>query len=848
MGATVARGGVPSLGRSHIRRDRLTRLLDETAAQIILLNAPAGYGKTTLVREWLHGQPRVGWYHASSASADVAAFSVGVADAVATFVPGAGERLRQRLRVAEAPEHAVRPLAELLAEDLIAWPEDGWLVVDDYHVVADSAPVEQFVDWLLTLAPVRLVATTRRRPSWASARRILHGEITEVTTEQLAMTDEEASQVLSGRATEERVNALLAQAHGWPALIGLARLSASFEVPTSRISSALFRYFAEEVFRQQPRDVQRFMLAAAVPDSVETRLFPLLVETPGDYPIERLADEGLLREAESGRFRFHPLLRDFLRRKLRAEDPALFGVVADRVIESSRQVGRWDEAIELALDSGEADRAAEILGEAAPTLLAEGRIETIERWLAACGPAALEHPRLVIAKAEVLIRRDELLEAAGLAADTASHLPGEHEEASRAWYLAGRAYLHLSDYELSFECLTNARETAKTDEDAAIACLASVSVAAEFRDERLDRLVAEIERLHPETVDGRLELAATKVLLAARGQTLADAWKWVEPVLGLVKYAHDPVVRSFFLEVAGYVAMCRADYRRSFQLTDDGMRTCHEFRLGPTRTTSSLCWHAAAAIGLRRFRDAEAALNEISRLGIRDARHIAAQQTIMRLKLSLAQGSPQRALATLSSHDASAPRTLLAERAGLLALAAAAVGDADRSRRECEKALGVAPKVEARFYATLSRVVLRIARGESGDTIRAAAVALFRDAVEAEMVDAFVVAYRAYPPLLAVVAEDESSFPLVARVVRAANDQKLAGEVGVLLPEEEPGERLGSLTKREKEVLRLMSDGLSNAEIAKRLFVSESTAKVHVHHILEKLGARTRLQAVLMSK
>jgi LuxR family maltose regulon positive regulatory protein len=285
----------------------LTTLLDATAAQAILITAPAGYGKTSLACEWLANNPAVAWYRATTASADLAAFSVGVAAVAQPISPGAGERLKQRLRVGESPDKAVRPLAELLAEDLAEWPEGAWLVIDDYHLVIDSAPVEEFMDWLLTLAPIRTLVTSRRRPAWASARRVLYGEVFEITKEQLAMTHEEAARVLDGRSSEA-VRALVAQAQGWPALIGLAALSSTAEVPSERVSEGLFRYFAEEVFREEPPELQRFMLLASIPATVSARLARDVLEL--DEPealIDRLLDEGLLQASGGDEYAFHPL-------------------------------------------------------------------------------------------------------------------------------------------------------------------------------------------------------------------------------------------------------------------------------------------------------------------------------------------------------------------------------------------------------------------------------------------------------------------------------------------------------------------------------------------------------------
>jgi LuxR family maltose regulon positive regulatory protein len=837
--ATTERQRPARLFRSHVPRPRLTSLLDKTSAHILLIIAPAGYGKTTLAAEWT-ADKRVTWYRPTRASGDIAAFSLELAEAAAAIVPDADSRLRRRLHVGDGAGPAARTLAELLAEDLKRWPDDGWLVIDDYHEVVESPAVGEFVDWLLTLTSLRVIVTSRVRPTWASARRMLYGETYEIGRDQLAMTDSEAESVLGDRTSEDAHN-LARQAQGWPALIGLSALVKHAELPDAHVSDALFRYVAEEVFEREPPHVRRFMLLASVPVEFDVRSGAPLGDDTHES-VERLVHEGLLHAADANTYRFHPLVRDFLRQKLKRDEPAVFADLALRASTAARERRRWEEAFDLAIEAGDHGAAAAVVADASSELLDAGRLATVEQWLATCD--ADRDVSLDFVRIDVAVRHGRESDVRDLARALTRTLPSEHPRLADAWFRLGVAHERLGDEVAALEALLRARATARHDDQLVGVLWSAINAAARLGREVVLELVTELRVVADRVAFGGFILASAETILGALYQhDLRHPWAEIEPLLG-ARAPDRPRLR--LLKAAAYVCNSSARYGAARRFIAEGISIVQELHLEPQQLGYCLPLLANAQIGIRDFRGAERTLRSLANVAATDRMGVfEAERRNASTRLLLARRELQAVVDAADSEPlVGAPRISVAEQAGLVAMAAAGVGNIRRSRADAKVARSEGAAIEGYFY---SRFAELIARMQERPLAPHAASRVISEAFDRGFADAIVIAYRTHPPLLTAAASDVQLRPRLRSLVRSANDGRLGRRSGLTSDAEEVRSANG-LTKREAEVLALLAAGLSNSEIAERLFIAESTAKLHVHHILEKLGVNTRTQAAVAAR
>ena len=637
---TTAATGVAR--RRIIKRPRLTRMLDESRARIILLVAPAGYGKTTLAHEWLD-ERQAAWYRCGPASADVAALAVGLATSTSEIVPGAGDRMRQRLRATDRPEEDASILAEMLAEDLAEWPEDAWLVIDDYHFAMESTASDLFASTLLgPLSSVRLLATSRRRPRWSTARRRVYGEVFELSRESLTMSAGEAHEVLAGH---EDVSGVIKQAAGWPAVLGLATLSGR-SLDSSELSASLTDYFAQELYQAVEPGVQWGLCQLALAPVITKPLAECLFgRETAQLILDHATHIGVLTQTEQGTFELHPLLRPFL--DARGSD---FG--AAQITAVLHKIGRflidgrdWDAAFSLIDQTGVSDLMPDLLKAASAEMLSTGRLATLSRWLEYSAKHDVRGPAFDLARASVAFREAQYSEAELLAVEASRRGLSEEDDSfmSAAHSVAGQSAHFANREERALEHYRKAEQSSGNPTQLRDALWGQLVCALDLDDADAQEALARLESTGADSHDDHLRLATGHLVVALRQGTGLN----LELAEGqLARVVTNPMIRSSFLNAWVFALAFAARYDDALAASDEQIAEAKRYRLNFALPQAYLT-RAMVSRGLRGFDEAGSWLDKVERAATSArGQKFEAQLDTARALLFLAQGRVDDALAT----------------------------------------------------------------------------------------------------------------------------------------------------------------------------------------------------------
>jgi len=303
----------------------------------------------------------------------------------------------------------------------------------------------------------------------------------------------------------------------------------------------------------------------------------------------------------------------------------------------------------------------------------------------------------------------------------------------------------------------------------------------------------------------------------------------------------DPMVRCSFLHVAATCQVLAGRYEEAAHWIGMLRVEARQARLGFVATQCDLA-KARLDFSCARYADA---LSVVDRLLIRsrDDPYFVHVASALRLRITAVRGGRlPRATPDLALKRALSPNH--GEYLASLAMLDAARGEFSDARRLAREACRVSRSVETRAYATASEAIAATRERTGTQAVQK----FLRILLETDAYDALVCAYRIEPDVLQTLHKLGLSADRIASLTRDSGDFELARQLG--LNPREAAVRVSDeqLTPREQQVLRLVEEGLTNREIADRLFISPSTAKVHVRHILEKFGVRTRTEAAIRGR
>lgn len=474
---------IPTVRTSHVARPRLcAKLAEGLQRPLTLLSAPAGFGKSTLLAEWIdQGRIRSGtsemalsvaalepppgvsqfcWLSLDQADNDATRFWSYFVAALRTARPAVGDDMLLLLQSSQPP---FERLLTLLINELAMQATGLVVVLDDYHWIDNSTIHQALAFWIDHLPPpVHLIIATRADPPLPLARWRVRGQLSEIRAADLRFSPEETASFLrAGVGLElppESVAALEARTEGWIAGLQLAALSmqgradvAQFVASFAGSHRYIMDYLVEEVLQSQPAEVQHFLLQTSILDRMcasladavtddrrlETGEWSIL-QSPISNPYSQAMLERLWRanlfliplDDQHRWFRYHHLFAEVLRQRL---DGAQAAVLHGRASLWFEQNGFVAEAIYHALAAYDFERAARLIETAALSTVQRGQVLTVQGWLQALPIQVRERrPRLFLAAAQVALGMGQAQQVEALLDAAERLLAGQPAAATRA--------------------------------------------------------------------------------------------------------------------------------------------------------------------------------------------------------------------------------------------------------------------------------------------------------------------------------------------------------------------------------------------------------------------------------
>ncbi len=427
----------PSLEAIQAPRPRLIKALkDKLGKRLILISAPAGYGKTTLLAEFtLQADLPASWVRLTEADQDV----MRLAEVLWTSLTRRFRRLRGVLRIdslaGASPKALARAITEALAESVA---EPFLVIFDDVHWLNGTEEASAFLAALIEFGPagMTVIAGGRELPNVPLVDLLASDRLATFDADNLALRADELADVVMRRTGEDVPEAvigdLMEETGGWVTGVLLSERLVSHQVPSliPADEPLAYEYLASAVFDRQPNDVQRFLLDSSVLPVMTAELCDAVLERKDSQEmLDDLLRRGIfisVTDDDPRSYEYHQLFRRFLHARSRIIDLPRHRNGMIRAASQLSKIDEWvEEAVELLIVAEEPSEAKNAVLNIGDRLLQKGRLGTLRRWSKYFHLRNTPVPSLDTQLATLLEafgHRQEVLDVLDLAANASSEL------------------------------------------------------------------------------------------------------------------------------------------------------------------------------------------------------------------------------------------------------------------------------------------------------------------------------------------------------------------------------------------------------------------------------------------
>jgi LuxR family maltose regulon positive regulatory protein len=852
----------PLARKNLVPRQRLIQMLNNAWQQdkkLALVSASAGYGKTTLVTEWVRGlQTKSAWLSLDETDNDPARFLTYLIAALHLIDQSIGEKTQPMLQSPQPlPPKAV--LTSLLNE-IATIPDSFILVLDDYHLI-QALPIHSQLDFLVEHQPpqMHLVIITREDPPLPLARLRARGQLAEIRQNDLRFLPEECvdflQRVMGLNLTAEDITALERRTEGWIVGLQLAAISmqgrddlSNFVAAFTGSSHYVLDYLIEEVFERQSLEAQDFLLKTSILDRLSGPLCDAVVNRTDSHDLlDHLEHANLfIFPLDQSRtwYRYHRLFAELLRQRLHATDTVSENQLHHLASQWFSAEGFTPEAIHHALEASDWDRAASLISDNTVPMLRSGELMTLLSWLKALPDEVIfTRPELCQNYGWVLTLTGQL-DAADVYLRQAENI-AKDDESLLGPILVARAY-HLrvrgdvpSAIEYARRALSILPQT-----DALSRGLAALTLGLAYWNkgdfQESERAFLEVDRAAQQSGNHYARMTALSYLgnIQAVFGHLHRAAELCQQVIQLggqsppVAPAHIGLASLFYewnhLDIAikeAQIGIEQSQHTGNPLILSDGYRILaiiHQSRGEPDAALSTL--------------------KKADQL-------VDSHQVSPTARLRIASCHVQVALAQNNLNAAQFWAEQVAEPADIslfdpcLGLTPIHILLARHEKTEAANRLKELYDTACQKGCGTGMVEVRILQSLAAET-PTETLHFLQDALKIAHPEGFIRTFvdKGKPVKALLERLKSQGGELKEYILTLLSAFAETGRVPV------PQSLVEPLSERELEVLGLLDQGMSNGEIARRLVVTIGTVKSHVHNIIDKLGVSSRTQAIAQAR